>query len=122
MTASPSFAKALAAVEALDWQRIELVRDDVTRDDLPEAVRFYATLDSWSKKAALIQLVQDHTDPGLDPIMRDFLAAPRGSGDFLWLSKLVAVLHLERDTKGFSALYKAGPDAVDARAGALLAP
>lgn len=116
MPGSPSFSRALAAVESLNWDLIESLRTIVTKGDLPEAAKFYETLDSWSKKAALIQLVQDRCDPVLDPVMRDFLAAPRGTDDTLWLSKLVAVLHLKRDLSGFTALYNQGPAAVDAEA------
>jgi hypothetical protein len=116
---SSHLTEAFAAVESVDWDRVEDLRPTITVEDHGDAARLYVTLESWSQKAALIQLVQDKMSPALLPMMRDYLSAPRGDDDTLWLSKVVAILHLRGRFDDFGELYAGGPERVDAEARAL---
>lgn len=122
MSRSPAeLTRALVAAAQRNHQLVELMRSAITVDDHDECAKFYWTLDTWEQKAAVIDLVQDKISPTLAPIMRDFLRAPLGSDDTIWLGKAIAILHLRGSLSGFNALYDGGPALVEREARALLA-
>lgn len=91
-----------AIIEA-DIERIEAARDQVRLEDLAALVEVYWTLDSWDKKYALIELVQDHIDPSTRTIMLDCLKAPADAdGDRAELCRAIALCHLQGDLDRFT--------------------
>jgi hypothetical protein len=96
----------LSLVEAQDHVAIEGARDDVTPDDIPALIDAYWHRDDWVEKGLLINLMQDYLDPNLQPVMLDFLRAPsEPTGDFIEVTKAIALCHLDGDFNKFTAYY-----------------
>jgi ribosomal protein L35AE/L33A len=87
--------------------QIEAARDDVSRTDLGALAAAYQALPTWEQKCHLVNLVQDTLDPRTREIMRDVLHAPDDAdGDYVQLTKAIAVCHLERDLSRFMTYYE----------------
>ena len=96
----------LGLIKADDPVQIEMARDEVTREDLAGLATAYWALENWDQKGLLINLVQDYIDPRTQDIMLDFLKAPEEeSGDFVEVTKAIALCHLEEDFKKFTLYY-----------------
>jgi hypothetical protein len=94
-------------IKARNIERIEYERDHVSREHLAALVDLYWSVKEWEQKAAVIDLVQDTIDPQTRPIMLDFLRAPADQiGDYLQMSKIIALCHLEGRLENFSKYYK----------------
>lgn len=92
----------------IDWEGIEGARGHVHASDLPAAIAFYETLDDWPRKVAVIQLVQDHADRALEPIMLDVLRAPATGtwlDDTIELTKAIALGFLSEAHDRFMHYY-----------------
>ena len=99
--------RLLQVVKRGDPEQIEAARDDVTRTDLGALAAAYQALETWAQKCHLINLVQDTLDPRTREIMRDVLRAPDdGDGDYVELTKAIAVCHLEGDLARFMTYYE----------------
>lgn len=103
-------------VKTLDWEAIESARDRVSANEVASLASYYTSLKSWDEKAAVICLVQDTLDPILLPMMKDFLAAPPGDDDIIWMGKLTALLHLDGSFDRFKEYSQGGPNGVEGRA------
>ena len=95
----------LPIIQRADFEEIESARDRVTRADLGLFAETYKSLPTWEQKAALINLVQDHLDARLRPMMFDFLSAPNVRDDTHELTKAIALCHLEGDFERFMVYY-----------------
>jgi uncharacterized protein CbrC (UPF0167 family)/uncharacterized membrane protein YhdT len=90
-----------------DDEGIEFARDEVSSEDLGILAAAYWELETWDQKGLLIHLVMDHVDPRTRDVMYDFLQAPDDeSGDFVEVTKAIALSHLEKDRERFSVYYE----------------
>lgn len=88
-------------------EEIESARDEIIPEDIGPLAKVYWTLETWSEKAGLIQIVQDTIDPRTRGIMLDFLKAPPDtSGDYVEITKAIALCHLDRDFAAFDRYYR----------------
>ncbi|MEM9069764.1 MAG: ankyrin repeat domain-containing protein [Myxococcota bacterium] len=93
----------------VDWDGIESARGRVSAADLPKLAAYYDTLDDWTRKVAVLQLVQDQSAPALEPLMLDVLQAPaQGTwiDDTIELSKAVALGFLDESLDRFMHYYQ----------------
>jgi len=99
--------RLLQVVKQGDPAQIEAARDDVTRTDLGALAAAYRSLPTWAQKCHMVNLVQDTLDPRTREMMRDVLHAPDDAGgDYVALTKAIAVCHLERDLSRFMTYYE----------------
>jgi hypothetical protein len=92
----------LGIIQRADFEAIEGARDQITKADLGALVEIYPKLTNWGQKTAWINLVQDHLDARLRPMMMDFLQTPDESlAETIELTKAIAVCHLEGDLDRF---------------------
>ncbi len=98
--------RLLEIVRSDDPEEIEAGRDEVTPEDLGPLAEAYWSLENWGQKCNLVNLVQDHIDPRTREIMRDLLRAPdEASGDYVEITKAIALCHLEGDFGRFMVYY-----------------
>lgn len=98
----PKLAAMLRHVLAGDVDALEADRTRVTRDDLPQLARAYASLPSWAARAELVILVCDKPDPSTRDLMLDILSAPvPATGDSIPIAQCFALSQLFEDLRGF---------------------
>ncbi len=96
--------RALEAIEKLDVETIEGLRDEVKPQHIPQLVAKWNKNLPWPKKDAFVFLLCDQLDPLVHPMMRDALDSPdvesRATGVCILQSdfKLCTTF---RDKKGF---------------------
>ena len=96
----------LEIVQNADPQAVEYAREDIRLEDLPVLAEAYWSLLTWSQKAAMVHLAQDHFSEVTLPIFWDFLDAPGLIGDDeIDLGKAIALCHLKRDFNIFTDYY-----------------
>ncbi len=90
-----------------DFNEVESARDNVKKENLAALELLYWILETWEQKIALINLIQDYIDPITHRIMLDILKAPEDEkGDYIELTKAIALCHLDKDFSKFDAYYK----------------
>lgn len=111
---SEEFGRLLDLVAEENWTEIEAARASVTINMLDEAAHAYFELPTWTQKAILIQLIQDKIHPASRVIMHDFLRAqPNFDDDSIWMSKAVALCHLDGSFSQFSTYLDLGNSGVE---------
>lgn len=90
----------------LDFEEIESCRREIGPQDLPDLVTLYGLLDTWPRRLALVQLVQDRPEPELAPIMLDILRAPDLGDDLTDLTKAAALGHIDERYATFMTFYQ----------------
>lgn len=103
---NPTLLTFFALVKEQDGEALEAARDLVRPEHFAPLVEHYWQQSDWYGKAAVIGLVQDTLSPITLPIMRDFLHAPADTrGDWLDITKVIALCHLEGNLGLFDQYY-----------------
>jgi hypothetical protein len=99
--------KALAAIQAQDFQAIEYLRDDITKEDVYGLVSQWSSVLPWPIKDGYIALLMDQTGEVVKPIMQDALNSPSAE------SRAYALCSLTGNFDLFESLLSSG--GVDAK-------
>ena len=91
-------------VLARDFEAIEGARSTLRDQDVLDLVALYPTLQTWSQRLGLVDLLQDQWVPSMQPILLDVLRAP-GEGDPVDLTKAAALGLLDEDYDTFMRFY-----------------
>jgi hypothetical protein len=102
----PWIAQAMESVRANDFDAIESGRDQVTKEDLPAFVEEYFKLTDWEDKSSLIDLVQDHHEAVMAPMMKDALEVPDCEYDSCWATRAVALSYFDGDFGRFMTYFE----------------
>lgn len=102
----PFINEAMKAVRANDFDAIESSRDHVKTKDLPAFIEAYFTLTDWEDKSSLIDLVQDHQEAVMAPMMKDALNVPDCEYDSCWATRAVALSYFDGDFGRFIVYFE----------------
>lgn len=118
---SAELSKMMRFVIGEDFEQVEFSRDEVTAAHLEEAPRAYELLTTWQQRSCWVQLFQDHLSEHTRSAMLDFLRAPAvESDDSIWMSKVVALCHLDHSHDSFDRYLSLGNAEVEALAASRL--
>tara|TARA_R110002096_G_scaffold171490_8_gene344641 strand:- start:37114 stop:38454 length:1341 start_codon:yes stop_codon:yes gene_type:complete len=101
----PWIDDAMKLVRANDFEAIESARDQVTKADIPAFVEEYFKLTEWEDKTSLVDLLQDHHEAAMNPMMRDALAVPDCEYDSCWATRAVALSYFDGDFDKFMTYF-----------------
>lgn len=80
------------AIQSGDGERIEVARSWVSPKQVPTLIKWYWRERDWSKKRAIVELLQDQFHPQLPRLMLDFLQVPlKDSDDAFELAQAIAL-------------------------------
>lgn len=88
------------------FMELEGARDIVQKEDLPYLAQLYNKLKTWDQRSGMINIVMDHFDDVLRPMMLDYLRAPyEKDGDWVELNKMVALSYQGEEYDKFQIYY-----------------
>lgn len=116
-------ARIHEAMEDLDAVAAEFARDDMRPEFSTDMIDLYRIHGDWMRRALVIDVVQDQSDPALEEIIVDFLRAPGRGEDWSDFTKAACLYYLtgERFHDRPAADLYAGIDAELSRRGLTLA-
>ncbi|HLP13614.1 MAG TPA: hypothetical protein VK177_16905 [Flavobacteriales bacterium] len=88
-----------------DPEEIESARTEVTLELAIQLSKKYTDLNDWKHRANIVQLIQDHFDDALLPIMEHALGIPDLGDDTGPSTIAIAVCHLKKDFNYFEAVF-----------------
>ena len=96
----------LLAVTQLDGNEIEALRDHVDAENLPWLVDAYWKLNSWSMRAAMLELLQDQDREMIRPIADDLLRGPEMADHQMMIAVAIVSGHTNYEVFSSDELYE----------------
>ena len=104
--ANQSYEKFEYILIKCDPKEIEIIRNAVFPEHLPWFAKRFDSLSNWTKKMAIVLMVQDIPSSILSPMMMDILRAPLGDSDAAREVRAIALSHLEGDLNLFIKYFQ----------------